>query len=133
MLKTMLKTRYKNDTLIECGLDEAGRGCLWGPFFAGAVIWKKEELWDDELRKLSEEIKDSKKITTAKKRERLYEGIKKHAEAYGVGVVTNDEIDFAIKYFSLIIERNIDITNFTVSMAHCRMALIYIFNKEKTK
>ena len=89
----MLKSRYKNDTLIECGLDEAGRGCLWGPFFAGAVIWKKEEFWDDELRKLSEEIKDSKKITTAKKRERLYEGIKKHAEAYGVGIVTNEEID----------------------------------------
>ena len=61
----MLKLRHTEDNILEAGIDEAGRGCLWGPFFAGAVIWKKEELWDDELRKLSEEIKDSKKITTA--------------------------------------------------------------------
>jgi ribonuclease HII len=88
----MLKSRYKYDTLIECGLDEAGRGCLWGPFYAGAVIWKEEHLWDDELKKLSEEIKDSKKIS-AKKRERIYEGILKHAKAYGVGIVSSEEID----------------------------------------
>lgn len=87
----MLQTRYKDDTLIECGLDEAGRGSLWGPFYAGAVIWKEESLWDEELRKLSEEIKDSKKISE-KKRQRIYEGIIKHA-IYGVGVVTSTEID----------------------------------------
>ena len=88
----MLKSRYKNDDLIECGIDEAGRGCLWGPFYAGAVIWKNESLWDDELRKLSEQIKDSKKIS-AKKRERIYEGILKHADSYGIGIVTPQEID----------------------------------------
>ena len=88
----MLKSRYKNDNLIECGLDEAGRGSLWGPFFAGAVIWKNEDEWDDEVRKLSEQIKDSKKIS-AKKREKIYEGIIKHAVSYGVGVVTPQEID----------------------------------------
>ena len=89
----MLKSRYNSDdSLIECGLDEAGRGCLWGPFYAGAVIWKNEELWTDEIRKLSEQIKDSKKIS-AKKRQRIYEGIIKHAEAYGVGIVTPQEID----------------------------------------
>lgn len=88
----MLKSRYKNDDVIECGVDEAGRGCLWGPFYAGAVIWKDEHTWNDELRKLSEEIKDSKKIS-AKKRERIYDGIIKHAKAYGIGVVTSQEID----------------------------------------
>lgn len=88
----MLKSRYKNDTIIECGVDEAGRGCLWGPFYAGAVIWKDEHEWDDELRKLSEEIKDSKKIS-AKKREHIYNGILKHAKAYGVGIITPQEID----------------------------------------
>ena len=88
----MLKSRYKNDSLLECGLDEAGRGSLWGPFFAGAVIWKNEDEWDDEVRKLSEQIKDSKKIS-AKKREKIYEGIIKHSVAYGVGVVSPQEID----------------------------------------
>ena len=88
----MLKTRYKDDTNIECGLDEAGRGCLWGPFYAAAVIWKNESEWNDEIRKLSELIKDSKKISKGK-REKIYEGILKHAEAIGIGVVTCEEID----------------------------------------
>lgn len=87
----MLKSRYKDDTAIECGIDEAGRGCLWGPFYAGAVIWKNECDWTDEIRKLSEEIKDSKKLS-AKKRDRIYEGILKHGTV-GVGIVTAQEID----------------------------------------
>jgi len=88
----MLKSRYKYDTIIEAGLDEAGRGCLWGPFYAAAVVWKNEELWTNEIRELSEQIKDSKKISE-KKRNRIYEGILKHAEGYGVGIVTSEEID----------------------------------------
>jgi ribonuclease HII len=88
----MLKSRYKYDTNIEAGLDEAGRGCLWGPFYAAAVVWKNEELWTNEIRELSEQIKDSKKISE-KKRNRIYEGILKHAESYAVGIVTSEEID----------------------------------------
>lgn len=88
----MLKSRYKYDSLIEAGVDEAGRGCLWGPFYAAAVIWKPESEWTDEIRSLSEKIKDSKKISE-KKRLKVYEGIIKHAESYGVGIVTSYEID----------------------------------------
>jgi len=88
----MLKSRYKNDTFIECGIDEAGRGSLWGPLYAGAVVWKDESLWNDEIRTLSEQIKDSKKISK-KKREKIYDGIIQHAQAYGVGIVTAEEID----------------------------------------
>ena len=87
----MLKSRYKYDDAIECGIDEAGRGCLWGPFYAGAVIWKNECEWDDTIKKLSEEIKDSKKLS-AKKRNRIYEGILKYGKV-GVGIVTSKEID----------------------------------------
>jgi ribonuclease HII len=88
----MLKSRYKYDTIIEAGLDEAGRGCLWGPFYAAAVVWKNEEFWTNEIRELSEQIKDSKKISE-KKRNKIYEGILKHAESYAVGIVTSEEID----------------------------------------
>ena len=88
----MLKSRYTNDTVVECGIDEAGRGSLWGPLYASAVIWKDESLWDDELRKLSEKIKDSKKIS-AKKRELLYDAICKHSVSYGIGLVSAQEID----------------------------------------
>jgi ribonuclease HII len=88
----MLKSRYKNDNLSECGLDEAGRGSLWGPFYAGAVVWKDESLWTDEIKTLSIQIKDSKKISK-KKRIQIYDGIIKHAQAYGIGIVSAEEID----------------------------------------
>lgn len=84
----MLKLRYKDDEVIECGLDEAGRGCLWGPFYAAAVIWNSNS---SEMETLSKEIKDSKKIS-AKKRERLYHGIMTHG-IVGIGIVTSKEID----------------------------------------
>jgi len=88
----MLSSRYKKDDVIECGIDEAGRGSLWGPLYAGAVIWKDESLWDTELRKLSEQIKDSKKIS-AKKRQLIYDGICKYAVSYSIGIVSAEEID----------------------------------------
>lgn len=88
----MLKSRYKYDTSLEAGFDEAGRGCLWGPFHAAAVIWKQESEWTDEIRRLSEKIKDSKKLSE-KKRNALYEDIMKHAESYGIGIVSSQEID----------------------------------------
>ena len=88
----MLLKRYKDDSLIECGIDEAGRGSLWGPLYAGAVIWKPESEWTDEIRSLCEMIKDSKKISL-KKRNIIYEGIIKHATYYGVGIVSAEEID----------------------------------------
>ena len=50
----MLKPRYSNYNL-ECGVDEAGRGCLAGPVTAAAVILKanfKHDLIDDS-KKLS--------------------------------------------------------------------------------
>ena len=88
----MLSIRYKADSLIECGIDEAGCGSLWGSLYAGAVIWKDESEWNDEIRSLSEMIKDSKKLSK-KKRDLIYEGIKKHARSYAIGIVTAKEID----------------------------------------
>ena len=35
----MLKHKY-SDKMLECGIDEAGRGCLSGPVTAAAVILK---------------------------------------------------------------------------------------------
>jgi ribonuclease HII len=53
--------RHTADTAIEVGVDEAGRGPLWGPLYAGAVIWTHE--MDDEQEALSKLIKDSKKLS----------------------------------------------------------------------
>lgn len=88
----MLKPRYKDDALIEAGIDEAGRGCLWGPMIAAAVIWPPEASWTPEQRLISEQIKDSKKIS-AKKRRKLREEIEKMAVAFAIGRVDAKEID----------------------------------------
>jgi ribonuclease HII len=87
-----LQVRFRSDTKIEMGVDEAGRGCLWGPLYAGAVIWSPEEEWTDEHREISPMIKDSKQLSE-KKREMLAQAIQSLAIGYGVGAVTPQEID----------------------------------------
>ena len=88
----MLKSRYAVDSKEEVGIDEAGRGCLWGPLVAAAVQWPDEVAWTDEIRAISVQIKDSKKVTP-RRRAILEEAIKKHAVAWGVGRVEAAEID----------------------------------------
>ena len=77
-----LITKYSE--LVEAGCDEAGRGCLAGPVVAGAVILPPD--FD------CPELDDSKKLTE-KKRYQLRELIMKEALAYGIGIVTAQEID----------------------------------------
>ena len=73
---------------IEVGIDEAGRGCLSGKVFVGAVIMPYD-FGDDETYL---EIKDSKKISK-KKRKVLREWIEKNAIAYNVAWADEKEID----------------------------------------
>ena len=88
----MLKVRYTNDSLIEAGVDESGRGPLWGPLYSAAVIWVPEEDMSAEQLRLAPLIKDSKKVS-AKKRVKLAEEIKNHALSWGIGSVSAKEID----------------------------------------
>ena len=88
----MLKLRYTEDAALEAGVDEAGRGSFWGPLMAAAVIWPAEADWTDEIRKLSPQIRDSKKVSP-KKRAVLADAIRKHAVSYGVGTVSAQELD----------------------------------------
>ena len=79
----MLKEKY-TDYKFECGLDEAGRGCLAGPVTAAAVILKpnfKHKLIDD-----------SKKLTKIK-REELSKIIIKNSLDYSIEFVYPREID----------------------------------------
>lgn len=75
---------YLNKELIEAGCDEAGRGCLAGSVYAGAVILPKD--FKNEL------LNDSKQLTEHQ-RYALREVIEKEALAWAVGVVTPAEID----------------------------------------
>ncbi len=88
----MLKSKHTPDSLIEVGIDEAGRGCFWGPLYAAAVIWIPEEEMNEEQRKIAGQIRDSKKLTP-KRRALLASSIKDLALDWGVGIVTPQEID----------------------------------------
>ena len=79
----MLKSFYK-ETLIEAGLDEAGRGCLSGPVVASAVILPK--YYHHKL------LNDSKQLTK-KQRKTLRVDIIRDALAYEIAEISNQEID----------------------------------------
>lgn len=87
-----MKTTFSLGEAIEIGIDEAGRGCFWGPIYAGAVIWAPEEEWTDKHRELAPLINDSKKISE-KKRDAIAISIKGCAIDWGVGQVSASEID----------------------------------------
>lgn len=56
----MEKYFYNDVNYVECGIDEAGRGPLFGYVYAAAVIWPNELEPDTKL------IKDSKKLSKKK-------------------------------------------------------------------
>lgn len=83
-LKRFEQNLYDEGNRLICGIDEAGRGPLAGPVVVGAVVMKP----DSKL----EWVNDSKKVTE-KRREILYDRIIEESLAWGVGIVSWDEID----------------------------------------
>jgi ribonuclease HII len=73
--------------MTKVGLDEVGRGCVFGQVTAGAVIMPAT--FPDELH---HGIKDSKKLS-AKQRVKMDAYIKQHAIAYAIGTASAAEID----------------------------------------
>jgi len=80
----MLAKQFSNNTIIEAGCDEAGRGCLAGPVFAAAVILPPE--FENEL------LNDSKKLNE-KNRATLKVIIEEQALFWAVGSCSPLEID----------------------------------------
>lgn len=73
---------------IICGVDDAGRGCIFGPLFiAGAAMS------DDVAKQLySDGVRDSK-LLTPHQRERLFDVIREKAISYVVLSIKPEEID----------------------------------------
>lgn len=82
----MQKRFYNQNNIIECGIDEAGRGPLLGNVYAAAVIL------DPKIEIPADLIIDSKKLSK-KKRRLAFEWIKKNITNYGIGFATNQEVD----------------------------------------
>ena len=68
---------------IEIGLDEAGRGCLFGPVFTAGVVWDGS---------FHPDIRDSKKLSESKRQE-MKQYIEKHSLHYSVTPLDNHFID----------------------------------------
>ena len=91
---------FPENNKIIAGVDEVARGTFIGPVIAACVVLPKT--FPDETYKM---IKDSKKLSE-KKREFLAKYIKDNCITYGIGEVSNDEID------------NINILNATMKAMH---------------
>lgn len=75
---------YEDQSIYEIGVDEAGRGPLFGRVYAAAVILPKDDSFDHS------KMKDSKKFHSKKKIEEIAEYIKTHALAWYISF--EDEI-----------------------------------------
>ncbi len=73
-----------NKSGVECGTDEAGRGCLAGPVTAASVILPK---------KFKNTILNDSKIVKTSNRNILKKIIEKEAISFGISHVFNEEID----------------------------------------
>ena len=78
--------QYQDKDQLEVGLDEAGRGCLFGPVCIAGVSWL------DKDPEPCIEIKDSKKCTV-KHRLKCYDYIIDNAVAYSIQLIDNNTID----------------------------------------
>ena len=83
-LKKYEENLYNEGYKFICGIDEAGRGPLARPVVVGAAVMPR----DSKL----EWVNDSKKVTE-KRREILYDRITEEALAWGVGIISEKEID----------------------------------------
>ena len=79
----MLQSHYTPHA-VECGCDEAGRGCLAGPVYAAAVILPRDYS--------NAELNDSKQLT-ARRRTALRSVIERDAVAWAVASVSAEDID----------------------------------------
>jgi len=79
---------------LEIGIDEVGRGCIFGPVFSAAVVLSKKN--GDILKNLG--LDDSKKLSP-KKRSILIPYILALSNDWGIGQSSVNEIDkFGIRY-----------------------------------
>lgn len=93
-----IATHFSSDpNMIEIAVDEVGRGCLFGRVYAAAVVLPKTpniETIRDETRKISvTDLRDSKKITSKKRRKWIAEFIQQHAVAYSIAWEEAETID----------------------------------------
>jgi ribonuclease HII len=84
---TLKKTYFEENKYLEIGIDEAGRGPMFGRVYSAAVILPKNDTFQYEL------MKDSKKFSSKKKLLAAAEYIKENALYWHIGYETEEVID----------------------------------------
>ena len=85
--KTLMKYYTESPYISEIGVDEVGRGPLFGRVYTAAVILPKDDSFDHS------KMKDSKKFSSKKKIQEAAEYIKEHAIAWAVSYEDEKTID----------------------------------------
>lgn len=85
--KLVLERKYNNTPIMEIGIDEAGRGPLFGRVYSAAVVLPNNEEFKYEL------LKDSKKFTSDKKINEVADYIKNNALFWAVSYEDEKMID----------------------------------------
>jgi ribonuclease HII len=109
----------ENDDIIEIGVDEAGRGPLFGSVYTAAVILPKDETFNYSI------IKDSKKFHSKKKIEEVANYIKKNALAWYVSFEDEKTIDDMFTKLESVKEKKDKVLNEQIS----KMKNIIGYNK----
>ncbi len=91
---------YKDEELLEAGVDEVARGCLAGPVYAAAVNWPKELELEETIT-----LRDSKKLSKKKREE-----MKDYIEATA--------LDFSVAFEPPEVIDKINILNASISAMH---------------
>jgi ribonuclease HII len=87
IIQQPLKICFNDNTIIEIGIDEAGRGPMFGRVYAGVVVLPKDNSFDHS------QMKDSKKFHSKKKIEQVAEYIKENAIVWAVEYEDEETID----------------------------------------
>lgn len=86
--KVILKNYYNEDlNIYEIGVDEVGRGPLFGRVYTAAVILPKDGSFDCSI------VKDSKKFTSKKKIQEAAQYVKDHALSWHISFEDEKKID----------------------------------------
>jgi ribonuclease HII len=88
----MLRRQWIDDGSVEVGLDEAGRGSLWGRLYVGAVVMAPDDASYFDNGATLHKIMDSKKLTP-RRRAVLADFIQENAIAVSVAWSEPEEID----------------------------------------
>lgn len=86
-------TKEEKEKVLEIGVDEVGRGSLYGRVYIGAVVLPDPETITSEQLSLFHEIRDSKKITSRVKMDKLAEFIRQVCPYWSVQYKESTDVD----------------------------------------